>query len=78
MTDLEPRLDSCFETVFPTVSSDEVRSLSAEVLDEWDSVATVMLISVIEEEFDITFSDDAIERAVSYGELLAYVRETAG
>jgi acyl carrier protein len=75
MTELESRLRRCFETVFPAVPVEEIGTLSAETLDAWDSVATVTLISVIEEEFDISFPDEAIERALSYDAVREQVRE---
>ena len=76
MSDVETRLRGCFEVVFPGAPPDVLGTASAETLDGWDSIATVTLIGVIEDEFGMDFSDEGIERAVSFRSILAYVRES--
>ncbi len=73
--DLEWQLRACFAAVFPEVSPEDLGGASVEALDEWDSIATVTLLSVIEDEFAVEFSDAGIERAVSFDSVLAYLRE---
>lgn len=77
LSDVETRLRGCFEVVFPNVPPDVLGTASVETLDGWDSIATVTLVGVIEDEFGVDFSDEGIECAVSFQSLLAYVGESA-
>ena len=45
--------------MFPERSDDELRVLDQSTVDDWDSLASLSLLTVIEEEFEITFDDDA-------------------
>jgi acyl carrier protein len=41
----------------------------------WDSIATVTLVSLIEEEFGIGVEPEAFDRLVSFTSILCYVEE---
>lgn len=60
------RLTECFRSVFPNLSSDEILRASTASVATWDSLATVTLVSVIEEEFGVTISPDEYEYLVSF------------
>src|SRR5271169_2294013 len=51
MPDVETRLVGCFLTVFPQLSEADIRGVSQERLEQWDSIAAITLVNVIEEEF---------------------------
>jgi acyl carrier protein len=53
MAELDDRLVRCFASVFPALPPDQVRIASVETLPEWDSLATVTLVAVLEQEFNI-------------------------
>jgi acyl carrier protein len=66
MPELEDRLASCFAVVFPDLSAAEIRRASNTSVATWDSLATVTLISLIEEEFTISLPPDDFEYLVSF------------
>lgn len=51
--ELESRLKDCFRTVFPDLPENQISSASQATLVTWDSIATVTLVSMIDEEFGI-------------------------
>ena len=51
MHDVETRLVGCFQAVFPDLADADIRKASQETMDQWDSVAAITLVNVIEEEF---------------------------
>jgi acyl carrier protein len=53
MTDTRRRLTACFTAVFSTLGEPDVVRASVGAVQGWDSLATINLITVIEEEFRI-------------------------
>jgi acyl carrier protein len=53
MSEREQRLIRCFAAVFPGLTPEEIRATSAESAGMWDSLATVMLVAVVQEEFGV-------------------------
>lgn len=66
MSNVEERLKECFSTVFPNLSSEEILRSSSASVATWDSLATVTLVSVIEEEFGVTIAPEEYEYIVSF------------
>ncbi len=66
MSNVEERLQECFSTVFPNLSSDEILRSSAASVATWDSLATVTLVSLIEEEFGVAIAPEEYEYIVSF------------
>jgi len=66
MSDAEERLRECFSTVFPNLSSDEIPRASNTSVATWDSLATITLVSVIEEEFGVTIAPEEYEHIISF------------
>jgi acyl carrier protein len=60
------RLQKCFAAVFPNLSDDEILRASSASIAAWDSLATVTLVSVIEEEFGITIAPEEYEEMISF------------
>lgn len=75
MTGLQTRLTNCFAAVFPTVPTPELPAAAIDTLPEWDSLASVTLLTVIEEEFAITLEPEQLERLRSFDEFLRYLEE---
>ena len=63
---LEERVRECFRAVFPTLSDDELLVLDQASTDAWDSLASLTLITVIEEEFDLFLAEDDIAEMHSF------------
>ena len=78
MPEIQERLKSCFATVFPSLSADEIPRASHTSVANWDSLATVTLVSVIEEEFDVQIPADDFEFMISFDLVLDCLRRRAG
>lgn len=53
MTDRHDRLVRCFSAVFPRLPAAEIPASRIENVEEWDSLAAVRLLAVVEEEFGV-------------------------
>jgi acyl carrier protein len=71
--DIAARLTKCFVVVFPEIKPDEVSRASAAMLDQWDSVASVTLFTLIEEEFGISLDMDALDQFSSFENIRAHI-----
>jgi acyl carrier protein len=74
MTDKEMRLRQCFEAVFPTLTPVEIARANSSSVATWDSLATINLITVIEEEFRIQIAPQDIDQMISFDLILDYLR----
>jgi acyl carrier protein len=74
MSDVRARLVKCFAAVFAELSEDEVALASPVTVGSWDSVASITLLSVIEEEFAIQIDPDDLEHLVSFELVLDYLQ----
>ncbi|MFY9905293.1 MAG: acyl carrier protein [Terriglobales bacterium] len=77
MVDLESRLINCFATVFPELDRREIPAVSAASIANWDSLAGITLISVIEEEFSLSISPDDVPDLISFELILDYLRKSS-
>jgi acyl carrier protein len=75
MNDKSKRLTRCFSAVFPELNERRIVSASPKTVATWDSIATVTLVSLIEEEFGIGVEPEAFDRLVSFSSILSYVEE---
>lgn len=75
MDEMEKRLATCFSSVLPELAPEEIRQASATSLESWDSVTTVTLIAVIEEEFGISIDDVDPAKFDSFQNILAYLQQ---
>jgi acyl carrier protein len=59
MGELHDRLLRCFSSVFPNLTPDQLRLASVQNVPEWDSLAALTLLAVLQEEFavQIDFGD---------------------
>jgi acyl carrier protein len=77
MDEQQRRLANCFWAVFPELSSEEIIQASSTTVEGWNSVAVVTLLSVIEEEFGISITEDDVAQFDSFERILNYLQETA-
>ncbi len=66
MNESRTRLLQCFAAVFPELTSAQAESASAESISGWDSVATVTLAALIEEEFACSVEPEDYEKMTSF------------
>jgi acyl carrier protein len=67
----EELLVRCFSSVFPALTLDEIHTVSSDTPGVWDSLATVTLIAVIEEEFGIQIEQARMRDLNSFAAFLA-------
>ena len=75
MNEIRERLTRCFSVVFPQLPEEEIQGAAPTTVESWDSVATITLVSVIEEEFSIQIELEDIEHLVSFEMVLAYLNQ---
>ena len=74
MPDTRARLVKCFSAVFPELSEREIATASPVSIGGWDSLASVTLLSVLEEEFEVQIDPEALEQLVSFDLILDYLQ----
>jgi len=70
MDDLEGKLIDCFAVVFPDLAREEVRLASMASVPGWDSMASINLVAVIEEEFGIQLEIEELADMASFASVL--------
>jgi acyl carrier protein len=71
------RLRACFSSVFPKLTEEETVNARVGGIPEWDSLATVTLFSLIEEEFGLSLDLDDFEEPMSFQGLLTRIQGSA-
>ena len=74
MNEARSRLIRCFAAVFPELSEQEIPFASSASVGSWDSVASVTLMSVLEEEFGTEFQPDDLEYLISFELILDHLQ----
>lgn len=74
MSDVQTRLAKCFTAVFPDLSPEEILRASPASVGNWDSLAALTLLSVIEEEFQIEVAPEDLEHLISFELVLDYIQ----
>lgn len=75
---ISQRLQQCFQAVFPNLKLADIVTASSETVAEWDSVAQVTLISVVEEEFAILLPQEEYGEMLSFEALCTYLQTLLG
>lgn len=75
MDSIRPRLVSCFQAVFPDVAEANIRAARQDSVATWDSVATITLIHVIEDEFRVEFDLERLAEFDSFQAIEAYLTQ---
>lgn len=73
--EIERRLENCFRIVFPDLPEHQISSASQTTVANWDSIATVTLVSMIDEEFGIELDLDNLAELDSFNSLCACVKD---
>ena len=73
--ELKNRLVECFAVLFPRLSREQIPAATHESVEEWDSLASVTLLSMVQEEFQIEVDLTDLERFLSFAATLAYLEE---
>lgn len=76
MDNVKSRLVTCFKTVFPELSDEDTPTATTDSLQAWDSVATITLMNVVEDEFKIDFDLERLSEVDSFERVYEYVKST--
>lgn len=68
--DILEKINDIFKTYFDDDSIELNESSTAADIDEWDSLAQVGLILIIERTFSLKFSMDEIDKLANVGEMV--------
>lgn len=63
---VKKRLIRCFRAVFGQLTPEELMHASADSVEGWDSVATVTLAALVEEEFGVQLEPSELEQLTSF------------
>ena len=67
------KMNDIFQTYFDDETIHLQESTTAADIDEWDSLAQVGLILIIERTFSLRFSMDEIDKLANVGEMVALI-----
>lgn len=74
MNALEENLTACFAAVFPDRSREEIASATRESIPEWDSLASITLLTLVQQEFHIDIDLFELDEIGSFPALSDYLR----
>jgi acyl carrier protein len=66
VNDIEKRLVKCFQAVFPDMPEAQTLAATQELVEAWDSLATVTLFTVIDDEFRVELDVERLAEMTSY------------
>ena len=68
-------LTRCFAAVFPGLDEDQIVTASVDTVPEWNSLASVTLIAVLEEQFGLDIPELDIPELGSFAAVRDYLRK---
>lgn len=71
---VDSRLARCFAAVFSDIAEADVADASVETRKDWDSLKSVILTTVVEEEFDVRIDPLDLPDLGSFRALSDYLR----
>jgi acyl carrier protein len=74
MDEVRDRVLKCFSAVLPHVPANLIPEATQETVSDWDSIAAITLVNVIEDEFEFTVDFDLLAELNSFDRVLLYVR----
>jgi acyl carrier protein len=69
------RLTSCFQAVFPDLPASEIPIAAQDTVRAWDSVATITLINVIDDEFHVLLDYERLAEYRSFEDVRSFLAE---
>jgi len=75
MDETRQRLTSCFQVVFPDMPQEQIATASTATVANWDSVAAITLMNVVEDEFGLEMDLDDLADLDSFEKLHLYLQK---
>ena len=76
MIDTTARLVNCFRTVFPDLPESAIPQANQTTVLAWDSVATITLLNVIDDEFHVLLDFEHLEEFNSFAAINAFLTQS--
>jgi acyl carrier protein len=76
MDDIQLRLLACFQAVFPEQDEKALAGLSQATYPNWDSLASVTIVRLIEEQFGVQMDLFDLEELDSFAAMEKYIRDS--
>lgn len=73
MSDLDTRLANCFSAAFPDLDPAAIPAASPDATPGWDSMASITLMTLVQEEFNVELDFERFEEFNSYPKLKAWL-----
>jgi acyl carrier protein len=77
MSDQEQLLIRCFASIFPGLTGEEIQNASTESVGIWDSLSTVTLAAVIQEEFSLEIDPEILPHLDSFRAFRDYLLQSS-
>ncbi len=74
MSEESRRLMRCFASVFPSLTPEEILVATTQSLEAWDSLASVTLVAVVQEEFGVQIDLIALPELDSFDAFVTFLR----
>jgi hypothetical protein len=74
MNDFRERLAQCFLLAFPELKAPEVYGASLASVAAWDSLTSIILANVIEEEFQVKLDYEILPELISFDLVLDHLK----
>lgn len=76
LDNINARLVTCFQSVFPDLPANEVPESTQATVLAWDSVATITLINVIDDEFQVQLDYEHLAEFDSFAAIRGFLEES--
>lgn len=76
--DVFARIEPLFRDLFDEYDGPITAALDARAVEQWDSLANIQLVVMVEKAFGVRFSTQEIAKLANLGELAALVGEKTG
>jgi acyl carrier protein len=73
MDEARARLTKCFAVVFSDLNEEQIAAASQATLPEWDSIAAITMLNVLEDEFGFPIDLDDVADLDSFERILLYI-----
>lgn len=73
MDDVQDKLSRCFTALFPGLRAEDIPLASQENVPEWDSLAAITMMRMIEEEFEVQLDFEELENLTSFEGICEYL-----
>lgn len=76
--EIKERLQEIFRDIFDDEELEIREEMSAEDIEDWDSLAQINLIIAIEKEFGVKFNLEEVSKLKNIGEMLIQIKSKLG